>query len=187
MPLAPASLLPLNPFHPAPVPLLPHTPVTLFPNDQRPHQTRNQISTNVHAFAPLSRSKQGQRLLGFGSACAVLSRRAAALFLPASPSGLVKRMPGSFGFSWAGFASLLAPVSFGLTGDSSSGSRGHCFPFLGEAKRVLGLRWAGAGVLRNAGQIVLVKSFSSPGTRVTAPASAGPMRGGLNGSGVCRA
>lgn len=187
MPLAPALLLPLNPFHPAPVPLLPHTPVTLFPNDQRPPRTRNQISTNVHASALLSRSKIGPRLLGFGSASAGVFRRTAARFLPASQSVLVKRMTAEFGFSWAGSGSLLSPVSFVLVGDSSSGSRGHCFPFLGEAKRVLGLRWAGAGVLRKAGQIVLVKSFSSPCTRVTAPASAWPMRGGLNGSGVCRA
>ena len=186
MPLAPASLRPLNPFHPAPVPPLPHTPVTLFPDDQRPHQTRNQLSTNAPASAPLSRSKTGPRLLAFGSVCAGGFHLPAALFLPASKSVLVKRMTAEFGFSWAGFASLLAPGSFGLTGDSSSGSRGHCFPFLGEAKRVLGLRGAGAGVLRKAGKIVLVKSFSSPCARVAAPASAWPMRG-LNGSGVCRA
>jgi len=186
MPPATATLHPPKRFASAPSPL-PHAPASLFPNDQRPHQTRNQISTNAHASAPLSRSKTGPRLLAFGSVCARGFHLPAAPFLPASLSVLVKRMTAEFGFSWAGFASLLTPVSFGLTGDSSCGSRGHCFPFLGEAKRVLGLRWAGAGVLRKAGQIVLVKSFSSPCTRVTAPAFAWPISDGLNGSGVCRA
>lgn len=184
MPLATAPLAPRNPFHPPPVPLLSLAPVTLSSIDQRPPLPRNQTSTNAHAFAPLSRSKQGQRLMGFGSACAGVYRLAAALFLPASPSVLVKR---SFGFSWAGFASLIAPVSFCWVRVSASPSPAHCSPFPGKATRVPVLRWAGSGVLRMVGQIVLVKSFSSPCISVSALASARPPRGGLNHWGVCRA
>lgn len=161
MPLATATLHPPKRCASAPAPL-PHTPVTLFHNDQRPHQTRNQISSNSHASVPLTSFvlvKQEQRLshplAGFP-----MRRRVSQKALPSSV--LVKRVLGP--------SVVLDDVSaLGIPPTCVAWTRaiGHRVGALFwmrwlERKRLAGFREAAVGALRKAQQIVLVKSFSSP-------------------------
>lgn len=202
MPLAPASLHRPNPFHFVPAIHPAPAPVTLPPNDQLHPSSRFSSPSNPHVSAPLSAPVTVERFLGFGwSSAGVLQ----------CCSGVRKALPQSVlvnsarGFSWACawvpalgsgacraltqsvLVKRVAPALVHCAPAFDLRLRVEWWPENGSAKRVHGLGSAVTGLVRQARQIVLVKSFSSP-CNAPLPPFCEPLGGSaLNGWGASHA
>ncbi len=202
MPLATDSLHPPQPFHFVPAIHPAQHPVTLLPNDQHPTPSLNRSPSNPHVPAPLSPLVSAERFLGFWMACAGIRTHCSGVRKALTPSVLVN---SAWGF-WRSCAAVLAfgsgawkAVSHSVSVKRAALALVHsapasdqrlgvqCWPWNGSAKRVLGLGSAVARDIRQARQIVLVKSFSgfcnAPLPLLCDPGA----RSELNDSGVRRA
>lgn len=202
MPLATASLRPPQPFHFVPAIHPAQHPVTLFPNDQHPTPSRNSSPSSPHVPAPLSPLVSAERFLGFWMACAGIRTRCSGVRKALTPSVLVNSAWGFCGSCAAvlAFGSgarnavshsvsvkrvALALVHFAPAFDQRLGVQ--CWPWNGSAKRVLGLGSAVARDIRQARQIVLVKSFSGFCDAPLPPLCDPGARSALNGLGASHA
>lgn len=202
MPLATASLHPPQPFHFVPAIHPAQHPVTLLPNDQHPAPFRISNYVSPHVPAPLSPPVSADRFLGFGRSSAGVLQCC---------SGVRKALPQSVlvnsarGFSWAcaWVAALCSGALKALTRsvlvklvaqvlvhcapafDQCVGVQ--CWPGNGSVKRVLGLGSAVARDIRQARQIVLVKSFSGFCNAPMPPLCDPGARSALNGLGTSHA
>lgn len=198
MPIAFAPTLPPNPFRSPPATHPAKHPVTLLPNDQPHAHFRDGTPSNPHVPAPLSPPVSADRFLGFGwssagvlKCCSFVRKALPQSVLANSARGLWRSSAGSsaiglFGRKALSHSVLVKRVAQVLVHCAPAFDQRlavECCPENGSAKRVLGLGWAVAGEVRQAQQIVLVKSFSSP-CNAPLPPSCDPGAGsGLNGFG----
>jgi len=202
MPTAFAPPLPPNPFRFPPATHPAKHPVSLLPNDQPHAHFRNGPPSNPHVPAPLSPPVSADRFLGFGWSSAGVLQCCSGVRKALPQSVLVNAARGLWRSSaWSSALGLVARkalshsvlvkrVAQTLVHRASAFDQRlevQSCPENASAKRVLGLRSGIAGEVRQARQIVLVKSFSSTCYAPLPPSCDPGASSGLNGFGASHA